>query len=246
MRRIIPSIYISDSLDFLNERKKVLDYSEGLELAMKYASEGADEVILMDLSSANDRGRNVSRFIKDAAKNLTIPFAYGGGVHTVKDVEELLELGVPRVYVNSAAVRNPELINKITSKNGKQALLVAIDTRKTFGKWKVYLNGGKSRTEMDLLNWIKMSELRGAGELLISAIKRTNDTQDNIFDLFREIIDTSEIPIIASIGVSSLEDFRGIFSVDGLSGVVTAHYFADGTNKIMDVKNYLGQAFHEF
>lgn len=239
-RRIIPSIYVSDSQNIQGSDKRIIDYGEGLELAIQFAADGADEIIFMDLTPPTERRRNVPRFLKDINNNLNIPFVFGGGVNTVNDVEDLLKNGARRVYVNSAAVRNPGLINQVNGKFGSNSLLVAIDTRKTFGKWKVFLNGGKSRTEIDLVNWVMMSKLRGAGEILISAIKRSNETMEEIHDLYREVLKLTQAPVLASIGVNSIEDFIGIFSIEGINGIVTSHYFSAGNKKISEVKNYLG------
>jgi imidazole glycerol-phosphate synthase subunit HisF len=239
MHRIITSIYTSESNSVLPARHQVDDYAAALQKAIEYQESGADEVIFMDVTPFNERRRNLPRFLKDAHTKLQIPYVFGGGIHTVADVEEMLKAGAPRIYVNSAAVKNPELINKISKKYGAGSLLVAIDTKKTFGKWKVYLNGGKSRTEIDLLNWIKMSEVRGAGELLISTVARGVGDHEESFDVLKEITKNTNLPVLASIGVSSMDDIWKIFKIPGIQGIVTGHFFRNNEHSIAEVKNML-------
>jgi cyclase len=156
-------------------------------------------------------------------KNLTIPFVFGGGINTVKDVEELIKWGAQRVYVNSAAVRNPELIHKVTDAFGSDSLLVAVDTRLTFGSWKVYLGGGKSRTEIDLLNWIKVIELRGAREVLVSAINRGD--KELVMGIFNTIREHTNLPLLASTGFTDASDFARLRTEAHVDGLVSTHFF---------------------
>lgn len=221
--RIIPTIYVADGQSTTADTRHVKDYNQGLAQAIEYQNFGADEVIVMDVTAISDRRRNLPRFIKDLGKNLEIPFVFGGGVNTVKDVEELIKWGAKRVYVNSAAVRNPELIHKVTDAFGADALLVAVDTRLTFGSWKVYLGGGKSRTEIDLLNWIKVIELRGAREVLVSAINRGD--KELVFGIFDRIRAHTNLPVLASTGFTDTADFARLRRVSGVDGLVSAHFF---------------------
>ena len=242
---IVPSIFTADGQIQNIESKNVFDYSKALEKALRYEADGADEIIFMDVTSIAEKRRNLSRFIKDVSKSIKIPFIFGGGVNSTKEVEELLSYGASKIYVNSAAVRNPELINKIVKEYGKSSLLVAIDTRQSFGSWKVYLNGGKSRTEIDLINWVKMLEVRGAGEILISTIARSHDENDEINEMLKSITDLTELPIMASVGLKSQEDFADLFLKTKISGVVSAHFFSSEENSIQKTKNYLMKHFAE-
>jgi cyclase len=204
--RIIPTIYVADGQATTADSRHVKDYTQGMAQVLEYQNFGADEVIIMDVTSISDRRRNLPRFIKDLGKNLTIPFVFGGGINTVKDVEELLKWGARRVYVNSAAVRNPELIHKVTENFGS-----------------VYLGGGKSRTEIDLLNWIKVIELRGAREILVSAINRGD--KELVLDIFKQIRAHTELPLLASTGFSDATDFARLRSEAQVDGLVSAHFF---------------------
>ncbi len=242
IKRIIPSIYTSDGQFALTESSHILSYTEALELALKYESEGADELVIMDVTTVTERRRNLPRFLKDLSKTMKIPFVFGGGVHTINDVEDMLKTGIQRIYVNSAAVRNPELINKITKTHGSNSLLVAIDTRLTFGHWKVYLNGGKSRTEIDLLNWIEMCQLRGAGELLISTVARGYTDHTIINAVLKSVTAGSRVPVLASVGVQKKEDFAELFTETGIDGIVSAHFFLKEEETVKDLKAFLREA----
>ena len=241
--RIITSIYTSESLVATGRRHHVDDYSAALQKAIEFQEAGIDEVIFMDITPFNERRRHLGRFLKDASANLRIPYVFGGGIHTISDVEDMLKAGTPRIYVNSAAVKNPELINKISKKHGSESLLVAIDTKRTFGKWKVYLNGGKSRTEIDLLNWVRMSEVRGAGELLISTVLRGHNDHQEAFGILSEITQITQVPLLASVGIESLDDIATLFSIRGVQGVVSTHFFGQDLQHIRQVKEMLSVQF---
>jgi cyclase len=221
--RIIPTLYVADGQVTTADSRHVKDYTQGLAQAIAHQQDGADEVIVMDVTSISERRRNLPRFIKDLGSNLNIPFVFGGGVNTVKDVAELIKWGAQRVYVNSAAVRNPELIHKVTEEFGADSLLVAVDTRLTFGSWKVYLGGGKSRTEIDLMNWIKVIELRGAREVLVSAISRGD--KEIVFSIFEQIRAHTSLPLLASTGFTETSDYIRLHADTKVDGLVSAHFF---------------------
>lgn len=244
-KRIIPSIYTGETIFGGVESRIVLDYATALNVALQYQEAGADEVIFMDVTALTERRRNLPKFLKDAAARLTIPFVFGGGVNTVTDVEELIKYGAKRIYVNSAAVKNPELVNKVSTKYGPERLLVAIDTRQSFGHWKVYLNGGKSRTEIDLLNWVDISEKRGAGEILISTVSKEYADHELIHDLLNQVAAATSLPILTAVGVNDKADFARLFQIKGISGVVAGTYFLNKQNSIKEVKAYLEAEFNQ-
>jgi len=235
-KRIIPNIFVSDGSIKFTDSKKVLDYRSALELALKYESDGADEVIFMDVTIASERRRNLPRFLKDAASMVKIPFFFGGGIHAFSDVEDVIKYGAKKIYVNSAAIRNPELVNRVSKKYGPESLLVAIDTKKNFGHWKVYLNGGKSRTEIDLLNWAKMVEVRGAGEIMISTVIRGYSNKEEVDEILSKIKLGSSIPVLASVGITEEEDFEILFKSTNVDGIVSSNYFQQDGHSISRLK----------
>jgi cyclase len=239
-KRIVPSIFTTDGQSSSIESKHVYTYAQALEKALRYEADGADEIIFMDVTSTAEKRRNLARFLKDVSKTLKIPIIFGGGINTTNDVKDLISYGATKIYVNSAAIKDPELINKISNEYGKNTLLIAIDTRQSFGLWKVYLNGGKSRTEIDLLNWVRMVEIRGAGELLVSTIAKSLNDNEIIIDILRQITQSTQLPVMASVGVKTEADFAELFLKTGIKGIVTAHYFSSEENSIQKTKNYLG------
>lgn len=239
-RRLIPCIYTSDGQQGLPGSGHVLDYGQALAQAVEYESGGADEIIFMDVTPHTERRKNLPRFLKDVAATLRVPFVFGGGVYTTGDVEELLKAGAPRIYVNTAAVRNPELINKISVQYGKEALLVAIDTRMSFGKWKVYLNGGKSRTEIDLLSWVKMVELKGAGELLVSTVSHHGQTEETVYQVLQEITSSvTSLPLLVSTGIKEKEDLVSLFRIEGIKGIVSGSFYGKYPDSLRELKLFL-------
>ena len=237
IKRIIPSLYTSDGQFSPTEsRNYILDYNQALEKALAYEAAGADQIIIMDVTTLTERRRNLPRFLKDVVKTIKIPVVFGGGIHTVRDVEDMLKLGIKKLYVNSAAVRNPELINKISRVHGKETLLVGVDTRQTFGTWKVYLNGGKSRTEIDLLNWIEVVQHRGGGEILLSTIGRSNLSHEVIKEVLTRVLSVSDIPVIASLGADNAEELIDFLQTTDLNGIVSAHLFSKDVESIQTYK----------
>lgn len=243
LKRIIPSIYTSDGqFSQAENRQYILDYNEAMSRAMLLQEQGADEIIIMDVTTIAEKRRNLNRFLKDLSRNLRIPFTFGGGVHSIQDVTDILKQGVRKVYVNSAAVRDPSLINKITSEFGKDSLMVAIDTKQTFGQWKVFLNGGKSRTEIDLLNWIEISQLRGASEILVSTIARNSTEPEDIIDIISKVKSVCKVPLLVSVGARTDEDFIQTFKYTDADGIVSGHFFLSPEHTIVGLKHHLREA----
>ncbi|MEZ5173954.1 MAG: HisA/HisF-related TIM barrel protein [Bacteroidia bacterium] len=240
VKRIIPSIYTSDGQFSQTEsRQYILDYNEAMSRAIALQDQGADELIIMDVTTIAEKRRNLGRFLKDLANNLNIPFTFGGGVHSVQDVTDILKMGVRKVYVNSAAVRDPSLINRITSEYGTESLMVAIDTKQTFGKWKVFLNGGKSRTEIDLLNWIEMSQVRGASEILVSTISRHSTEPADILEILKKVRENCHVPLLVSVGARTEDDFSQTLQYTGADGIVSGHFFLSPDHNIHQLKQAL-------
>ena len=235
--KLIPSIYVADGQVTTADSRHVRDYNQAMAHALECQKMGADELIIMDVTAISDRRRNLPKFLKDLSKTLTIPYTFGGGINTVADVDELMRWGAQRVYVNSAAVRNPELIYKVTSEYGKNALMVAVDSRLTFGSWKVYLSGGKSRTEIDLINWLNVIQLRGANQVLVSAINRGNN--DAIFEIFSKITQVATLPVLASASFTKAEDFARLVNECNVQGLVSAH-FLQTEERFKRIRNLTG------
>jgi cyclase len=235
--KLIPSIYVADGQVTTADSRHVRDYNQAMSFALECQQMGADELIIMDVTAISDKRRNLPRFLKDLSKTLNIPYTFGGGINTVADVDELMRWGAQRVYVNSAAVRNPELIYKVTSEYGKNALMVAVDSRLTFGTWKVYLSGGKSRTEIDLINWLNVIQLRGANQVLVSAISKGNN--EAIFEVFSKITEATSMPVLASASFTKADDFARLVNECNVKGLVSAH-FLQSEERFKSIRNLTG------
>jgi cyclase len=234
---IIPAIYTYDHKSSVTNTTSVLEYEAAFEQAMFYKEQGADGLYILDISVNHERKKNLVKFLKHLTTEVNIPIVVGGGIHSVKDVGELLGTGVEKVTVNSAAVKNPELIGNIIKEFGKEKLLIGIDSKKSFGEWKVYLNGAKSRTEIDLNNWIRMCKIKGVQELVITLIPRKNENFDDYpIDILRDAIRGLEIPIHVAIGNLQEQMILDIINIEGVSSIISGTYFLNKPGVIRHVK----------
>ena len=200
-KRIIPCLDIKDGrtvkgVNFINLR----DAGDPVELAARYAAEGADELVFLDISATEQRRKTLSKLILNVAAAVDIPFTVGGGIATQEDVVAVLQNGADKVSINSAAVKNPSLIDTLSQKFGNQCIVVAIDAKKIEGLWKVHLVGGKVPTEIDLFEWAKEVETRGAGEILFTSMDHDGTKNGFANEALAQLAENINIPIIASGG----------------------------------------------
>ena len=172
-KRIIPCLDIKNGrtvkgINFIDLK----DAGDPVELAKKYSEEGADELVFLDISATEEGRKTLIDLVRKVGAAINIPFTVGGGISSVNDVEILLKNGADKVSINSSAVKNPQLINDLSSKFGSQCIVVAIDAKQVNGIWKVHLVGGKQPTEIDLFEWAKEVETRGAGEILFTSMDK--------------------------------------------------------------------------
>lgn len=239
-KRIIPCLDIKNGrtvkgVNFVGLR----DAGDPVELAKKYTDSGADELVFLDISATEERRKTLIPLVKEVARSITIPFTVGGGISSVEDVELLLRNGADKVSVNSSAVKNPELINELSAKFGNQCIVVAIDAKQIDGIWKVHLIGGKQPTNINLFDWAKEVEQRGAGEILFTSMN--NDGTKNGFanDALSELSQLVNIPIIASGGAGTREHFLEGFKKGKADACLAASVFHFDEIQIPDLKNYL-------
>ena len=240
-KRIIPCLDLKDGrvvkgTNFVNLR----DAGDPVEAAAAYDAAGADELVLLDITaSAQGRG-TVIDIVERVASQVFIPFTVGGGIRTVEDFTTLLRAGADKVSVNSAALKNPELIREAAQKFGSQCVVCAIDARRRpTGGWTVYLNGGRVDTGKDALEWAAEAERLGAGEILLTSMDC--DGVKNVYDLelTRAISERAGIPVIASGGAGKLEHFYDAFTEGKADAVLAASLFHFGEIAIPDLKEYL-------
>jgi len=239
-KRIIPCLDIKNGrtvkgVNFVDLR----DAGDPVELAAIYAASGADELVFLDISATEERRRTLADLVLRVAEKVNIPFTVGGGISSVEDVDILLQNGADKVSINSSAVKDPDLINRLASKFGSQCITVAIDAKLIDGKWIVHLVGGKVPTELDLFEWAKEVEKRGAGEILFTSMN--NDGTKNGFanEALAKLSTELNIPIIASGGAGNMQHFCDAFLVGKADAALAASVFHFKEIEINDLKREL-------
>ncbi|HLP52665.1 MAG TPA: imidazole glycerol phosphate synthase subunit HisF [Chitinophagales bacterium] len=239
-KRIIPCLDIKDGrtvkgVNFENLR----DAGDPVELAKIYAAEGADELVFLDITATHEKRKTLIKLVEHVAAAINIPFTVGGGISSVDDVYALLQSGADKVSLNSAAVRNHQLISDIADKFGSQCLVLAIDAKRANGEWKVYLNGGRLETELNLFDWAKEAEQRGAGEILFTSMNHDGTKNGFANEALRQISQTIKIPVIASGGAGAMEHFYDTFTTGLADAALAASIFHFKEIAIRHLKNYL-------
>ena len=225
-KRIIPCLDIKNGrtvkgVNFVDLK----DAGDPVELAKKYSDEGADELVFLDISATEERRKTLVDLVRKVAATINIPFTVGGGISSVEDVEILLKNGADKVSINSSAVKNPQLINDLALAFGSQCVVVAIDAKQIDGKWVVHLVGGKVPTDLDLFDWAKEVESRGAGEILFTSMD--NDGTKNGFanEALAKLSTSLNIPIIASGGAGTIQHFVDTFAIGKADAALAASVF---------------------
>ncbi len=242
-KRIIPCLDVKDGrvvkgVNFINFR----DAGDPVENAKFYDKEGADEIVFLDITASSDRREIVLNMVKNVAEAVNIPFTVGGGIRTVDDVRMILENGADKVSINTAAVLNPDIIGNSAVRFGSQCILVAIDAKKNEGKgWSVFLNGGRTPTDVDAVEWaIRACDL-GAGEILLTSMDRDGTRLGYDVELTRTIADAVTIPVIASGGVGTMDHMYQGFIEAGADAVLAASIFHFRELGIAEVKKHLAE-----
>jgi len=239
-KRIIPCLDIKDGrtvkgVNFLNIR----DAGDPVALGALYASQGADELVFLDISATNEERKTFASLVKDIARHINIPFTVGGGIGSVADVAPLLEAGADKVSINSAAVRNPKLIEELSRAFGSQCIVLAIDARMISTDWIVHTHGGRNPTEKELFRWASEGQDRGAGEILFTSMDHDGTKNGFAIEALANLHSMLDIPVIASGGAGNMNHFVDAF-VDGKAdAALAASIFHFGEIKIPDLKGYL-------
>lgn len=241
-KRIVPCLDIKDGktvkgINFVNFR----DAGDPVELGAAYSRAGADELVYLDITASHEGRKTFTELVKQVAANISIPFTVGGGINEMKDVERLLGAGADKVSINSAAIRNPQLIDEIARNFGVQVCVVAIDANYENGEWICYLNGGRIPTERRLFDWASEAESRGAGEILFTSMTHDGVKEGYPNEALATLADRLHIPIIASGGAGKKEHFRDAFTLGKADAALAASVFHFGEIRIDKLKAYLRQ-----
>lgn len=225
-KRIIPCLDIKDGqtvkgTNFVNLRQA----GDPVELGKAYSEQGADELVYLDITASHEGRKTFTELVKRIAAEISIPFTVGGGIHELQDVDRLLNAGADKVSINSAAIRNPQLVDDIARHFGSQVCVVAIDARQTEKGWKCYLNGGRVETDRYLMEWAREVNDRGAGEILFTSMDHDGVKTGYANQALAELSDLLSIPVIASGGAGKKEHFRDAFLEGKADAALAASVF---------------------
>lgn len=240
-KRIIPCLDVNNGrvvkgTNFVNLR----DAGDPVEAAKAYDAQGADELVFLDITASAQARNIILDMVAQVADSIFIPFTVGGGIRTVDDFNALLRAGADKVSVNSAAIRNPSLIQEAAEKFGSQCVVCAIDAkRRPEGGWMVYLNGGRVDTGLDAVKWAKQAVELGAGEILLTSMDCDGVKNGYDLELTRAVSDCVNVPVIASGGAGAMEHFYDAFTAGHADAVLAASLFHFGEITIPDLKAYL-------
>ncbi len=241
-KRIIPCLDVTNGrvvkgINFV----ELQDAGDPIEVAKKYNEQGADELTFLDITASSDNRGLIFDIIENVAKQIFIPMTVGGGVRTCEDVRNLLNAGADKVGINTAAIKNPDLVAEAASRFGSQAIVVAIDAKKVDDHWEVFTHGGRNPTGINALDWAKKMVKFGAGELLITSMDKdgTKTGFDNILN--KLISESVQVPLIASGGVGNLQHLVDGVKVGGADAVLAASIFHYGEYSIQEAKAYMSK-----
>ncbi|MGN7822668.1 imidazole glycerol phosphate synthase subunit HisF [Chitinophaga varians] len=239
-KRIIPCLDIKDGrtvkgINFENIR----DAGDPIELGALYASQGADELVFLDITATNERRKTLAELVTRIARHVNIPFTVGGGIAEVEDVNVLLQSGADKISVNTAAFKNPGLVDLLAREFGSQCIVLAIDTRFEDGDWYVYLNGGRVKTDRKAFDWAKEAVNRGAGEILLTSMNNDGTKQGFALDITAQLSQNLNVPVIASGGAGTMEHFVDVFENAQADAALAASIFHYKEIEIPELKTFL-------
>jgi cyclase len=240
-KRIIPCLDIKDGRTVKGTNfENLRDAGDPVELGKLYAMKGADELVFLDITATVEKRKTLSELVKRIAHQINIPFTVGGGISSVEDVSVMLSNGADKVSINTAAYKNPQLIQDIAKTAGSQCVVLAIDTKlEEDGEWYVYLNGGRTKTNTKCLDWAKNAVDLGAGEILLTSMNHDGTKSGFALDITQLLSETLPIPIIASGGGGTKEHFADVFSKAFADAALAASIFHFKEIEIKDLKQYL-------
>lgn len=239
-KRIIPCLDVKNGRTVKGINFEGLaDVGDPVELGARYAKEGADELVYLDISASKEERSTFTDLVRRIAERINIPFTVGGGISSVEDAARLLDAGADKITVNSAAVANPDLISEIASRYGRQFVVVAIDAKKVDGIWRVTTHGGSRLTDRELFSWAKEVEQRGAGEIMFTSMDHDGTRNGYPCDTFARLCTEVSIPVIASGGAGSSDDIAEVLTEGCADAALAASIFHYGDTTVNSLKQKL-------
>jgi len=239
-KRIIPCLDIKAGRVVKGTRfVNLIDAGDPVELASYYEKEEADELVFLDITASWEKRNIIIELVKKTAEEVFIPFTVGGGLKKLEDIFHILRAGADKVSVNTAAVLNPRLIREASSKFGSSTIVVAVDAIKDGSGWEVVINGGRTRTNLEVVDWVKNVERLGAGEILLTSMDQDGTKEGYDIELTRSVSENVHIPVIASGGAGKPVDLYEVFEVGKADAALAASIFHKKEFSIMNVKNFL-------
>ncbi|MGL6128802.1 imidazole glycerol phosphate synthase subunit HisF [Chryseobacterium artocarpi] len=239
-KRIIPCLDIKDGSTVKGINFEGLkNAGDPIELAKKYELEGADELVFLDITATLEDRKTFVELVRDISKELSIPFTVGGGISSIEDVRKLLEAGADKISINSSAVKDPKLISDLANEFGSQCVVVAIDTKQIGQTDLVHIKGGREATELTTVEWAKQAEALGAGEILLTSMDGDGTKKGFDLRITKLVSENITIPVIASGGAGSVEDFVKVFNETKATGALAASVFHFNEIDIQNLKQQL-------
>lgn len=240
-KRIIPCLDLKNGrvvkgVNFVN----LIDAGDPVEAAKTYNAFGADEIVFLDITASSDSRAPMYDTISRASEQVFIPLTVGGGIRTVEDFKTMLSCGADKISVNSAAIKNPNLITEAALRFGSQCVVLAVDAKRNEqGRWDVYLNGGRVKTDLDAIDWIVQAEKLGAGEILLTSMDCDGTKNGYDIELTRRVAEAVNIPVVASGGAGNMQHFADVLTEGKADAALAASLFHFGILNMYDLKEFL-------
>ncbi|MFK7809652.1 MAG: imidazole glycerol phosphate synthase subunit HisF [Saprospiraceae bacterium] len=239
-KRIIPCLDIQNGRTVKGINfEGIRDAGDPVELAKRYVTEGADELVFLDITATIEKRATLLKLVDQIAKEINIPFTVGGGINSVADISKILSAGADKVSLNSAAVKRPELIKEVSQEFGSQCIVIAIDTKFVNDDWKVFIHGGRTVTKWRTIDWAKKVVELGAGEILLTSMNNDGTKEGFALDITEAVSTAVNVPVIASGGAGKMTDFERLFQQTKATAGLAASIFHYGEISINELKSYL-------